>query len=388
MAQALVQNVKVGQIYHHPEYNVARLGGDSFTDTKKKALTASMVREGWRQNGDGVLEVTKITKEWAERAAADYTKRWEDLKAQVEKDSKQFGPRLHVFEHNHVKKGKILVPDYMGVSGNCRAQCIDDANVARFTAVPTEESPEPLSLIDTIPVMIREFANEKERAIAQMLENTGKLEGFSKPSEKDMLKCAAFILEQGGIQTDIRRAFGDTTGQKVFGILTLNKRFPGVKLLERIISRDPTDPTFIRYSSIKGADLPTLVLRSDSKALDEKNRKERTAGRGDLLPLDQAGLEDFLGTPKTNDPKIMKKENIQSLKDNNSNTIVKAVASSIMSNNIDPLNKFIVNAPVYNTVETLCDLGVGPDLEAILVGLTKAQDLGVAIKSVKAALKV
>jgi hypothetical protein len=380
-ANSHAQMVKVSDVFHHPEFNVARLSGDSVTDSKRKELTGALIREGWRMNGDGVLEVVKISKEWLEKAVSELTKTWEELKAKAEKDGNEL-PRLHCFEANRVNKNKIIAPKFMGVSGNCRNAVLLDANIARYTA-----KPESLPLITEYPVIVREFENERERAIAQMLENMGKLEGFSKPSEKDQLKCAQFILAQGGTQSDLRRAFTDTTGQKLYGILTLDKRFPEVKLVERI-QRDPADPAFIRYGGIKGSDLPRLVMRSDEKALAEHNRKQETAGNEQVKPLDRAGLENFLSVPKTNDPKIMKKDNILEMQTQNPNRLVQAVAAAIINNNVDPLNKFMVHSTVYNTVESLCDLGVGPDLDAILVGLTKAQDLGVAIKTVKAALKV
>ncbi len=379
--------VKVSDVFHHPEYNVARLSGDSVTEGKKKELTAALIREGWRMNGDGVLEVTKITDSWKERAVQELTKQWEDLKAQSEKDSEALA-KLKCFEVNRVKSGKIIVPKYMGVSGNCRNSVLLDANVARYTAKPTPEHPDPLPLITEYPVIVREFENEKERAIAQALENMGKLEGFSKPSEKDQLRCANFIMQNGGSQSDLRRAFTDTTGQKLFGIITLNNRFPEVQLLDRIINRDPADPTFIRYGGIKGSDLPRLVMRSDSRALEEHNRKQEVNGNELVRPLDRAGLENFLGTPKVNDPKIMKKDNIANLQTQNSNRIVQATAKSIIENNVDPLAKYIAHAAVYNAVETLCDMNVGPDLDAVLTALTKSTDVGASIKQLKAALKV
>ncbi len=378
---AYAQVVKVSDVFHHPEFNVARLSGDSVTEGKKKELTAALVREGWRMNGDGVLEVVKISKDWETRAVHDLNAAWEDYKAKAEKDSNEL-PRLKVFEANRISKGKIITPKYMGVSGNCRNAVLLDANVARYTT-----KPEPLPLITEYPVIIREFENERERAIAQMLENMGKLEGFSKPSEKDQLRCAQFILAQGGTQSDLRRAFTDTTGQKLYGILTLDKRFPTVKVVERI-QKDPADKEFIRYGGIKGSDLPRLVMRSDPKALAEHNRKMETAGNDQVKPLDAAGLENFLSVPKTNDPKIMKKDNIVEMQTQNPNRLVQAVAGAIVNNNIDTLAKFIAHAPAYNTLESLCDLGFGVELDEILVAITKASKPEVAIKTLKTALKV
>lgn len=376
------QMVKVSEVFHHPEFNVARLSGDYGSEKELAKLQALLVSEGWRMNGDGVLEVVAITDEWKNRAVADLTAQWEKLKESASKAEKDANDILHVFETVRVAKGKIIVPKYMGVSGNRRNKVLLNANVARYLASGDD------AIITQYPVLIRDFANEKERVIAQMLENMGKLEGFDKPSEKDMLLCAQVILHKGGIQDDIRRAFGATTGQKVYGILTLNTRFPEVKLLDRIINTDPKHPSFIRYGPIKGAKLPNLVLRSDPKELTKKNVAERTAGQPETQPLTQEGLEEFLGTKVVNQPKIMERKNIEALATNNPVNIGKAYAKAIESNNTDVINKFLANAPVYNACETLCDKGIGPDLDLILTALTKAQDLAVAVKSVKSALKV
>jgi hypothetical protein len=375
------QTVKISDVFHHPEFNVARLSGDYGSEKELAKLQGLLTVEGWRQNGDGVLEVVAITDDWKARAVAELTAQWEDLKEKVKTDSK-VGPFLHVFEINHVKNGKIITPKYMGVSGNRRNKVLAAANVARYEANGDD------AIITQYPVLIRDFANEMERYIAQMLENMGKLEGFDKPSEKDMLLCAQQILAKGGIQDDIRRAFTPTTGQKVFWILTLNQRFPEVKLLDRIINTDPKHPSFIRYGPIKGAKLPNLGVRSDPVALAKKNLTERTAGQPETQALTQDGLEEFLGTKTVNAPKIMERKNIEALSQNNPCNVGKAFAKAVVDNNTDIINKYIAHAGVYNAVETLCDKGIGPDLEQILLSLTKAQDLTVAVKSVRSALKV
>lgn len=372
--------INVCDVFHHPEFNAARPTGDYGSESEVAKIQASLVREGWRMNGDGVIEVEKITDEWKTRAIKDLTEKWELLKAKVETDKKNY-PALHAFEANRVTKGKIIVPKYMGVSGNRRASVLDAANAARYSAEPS------LPLITEIPVIVQVFANDKERVIAQCLENMGKLEGFAKMSEKDMLRASQTILAKGGIQDDLRRAFTATTGQKLYGILTLNARFPKVRLLERLVSTDATAPDHLRYGPIPGPKLPNLVLRSDPTALAKENAKLKTAGKGQLEALTAESLEEFLGTKKVNEPKIMDKKNIAALETQNPNVVVQRVAKAVTGNDTDPLNKYIAHATAFNALDSLCDK-IGPEIEAILTALTRAQDLGVAVKAVKQALKV
>lgn len=376
------QMVKVSDVFHHPEFNIARLSGDYGSEKELAKLESLLVVEGWRMNGDGVLEVVAITDEWKSRAITELTAQWEKLKESVSKAEKDSNDILHVFETVRVTKGKIITPKYMGVSGNRRNKVLLSANVARYQVSGDD------AIITSYPVLVRDFPSDKDRIVAQMLENMGKLEGFDKPSEKDMLLCAQQIMQKGGIQDDIRKAFGATTGQKVYGILTLNNRFPDVKLLDRIINTDPKHPSFVRYGPIKGAKLPNLVLRSDTKELAKKNAQERTAGQPETQPLTKEGLEEFLGTKMINQPKIMDRKNIEALAENNPVNVGKAYAKAVVDNNTDLINKFLAHATVYNACETLCDKGIGPDLDLILGSLTRAQDLSAAVKSVKHALKV
>lgn len=381
------QIVKVGEVFHHPEFNKARLSGE-INEGKQKELQASMISEGWRQNGDGVLEVVKIDDSWKERAVKELTAKWDDLKAKVETDAKM-QPYLHVFELNRVSKGKIIVPKYMGISGNTRDKLLPEVNTARYVAGQ--------GVITEYPVLVREFENSMERIIAQAIENTGKLTGFSKMTEKDLILCASEIYNEskklrGGKaqQNDIRRAFGDSTGQKLFGILTLDERFPKVKLKYRLTELKPEqkDEGFIRFSSINGPALPNLVMRSDSASLLAENRKRTTKGEAELVPLNEEGLENFLGTPRANAAKIMSKDNISGMTTEMTNSLIQATAKAVLDNDKDPLKRFEAHAMVYNAVDSLCTVGLGPDLDVILTAITKAQDPNVAVKSVKHALKV
>ena len=373
------QMVKVCDTFSHKDFNVSRMSGDYGSESELKKLQASLVRDGWREDANGTLLAVVITDEWKAKAVEVLTARWEELKEKVKTDSK-VQSLLTVFEANRVKGTKVIVPKFMLDSGNRRNSVLDAANVDRY------EAKQPL--IQEFPIIVRHFGSEIERIVAQMLDNTGKKEGFALPSEKDMLLCGQVILQKGGIQDDIRKAFGATTGQKIYGILTLNNLFPTVNLLNRIIATDPKDPTFLRYGPIKGPALPNLVKRATPTELAKENDKRITAGLEVVKPLTAEDLETFLGSKTINLPKIMERKNIEALSQNSPVNIGKAFAKSVVDNNTDGLNKYIAHAGVYNAVETLCDKGIGPDLEAILVSLTRAQDLGVAVKSIKAAVKV
>jgi hypothetical protein len=357
-----------------------------------------MVADGWRMNGDGVLEVVKIDDAWLKKATEILTERWNGLKEAAKTDSKKLSA-LHVFEATRTSKGKLILPKYMGVSGNTRDKLLElgvvgdkplpSVNVARYDA--------GLPLITEYPVIVVEFENSMERIIAQVLENSGKLTGFSKMTEKDFLLAAKEIYTESkkirkgslkGVQNDIRRAVGETSGQKLYGIMVLDERFPEVKLFHRLTELKPEDTGFLRYGPISGPALPNLVMRSDPTELANENVKRRTKGLEQYAPLTAEKLEEFLGTPKTNAQKIMSKDNIAGMDTEYQNDIIKETAKAIYRNDVDGLKKFEVQATVYNTAASICTLGFGPELEEILVAVTKSQDPKVAIATLKKAIKV
>jgi hypothetical protein len=381
--EGVSQVVSVASVFHHREFNGARLSGD-YGNTKE--AISSLTKNGWWFTGDGTIEVEKISDVWKERAVKELTAKWESLKNAAVADAKS-APALHVFETIQTRKGKLIVPDYMAVSGNRRLTSLPEANVNRYVASKPDNV---IPLITEVLVIVQSFASDKDRLVAQILENEGKTQGFAGTSNKDKIMGAKRILEYGGLQADIRKAYKDGMGQKLYGILVLATRFPDLDIVNRLIELKPEDPRFVRFEGIKFSDLPKLVLRSDSDALGKENAKLRTSGKETMRALSSEDLEQFLQDGKTgvNDPKIMKKENIVALSTQNPNTAVQDVAKSIVNNNQDTLSKYVANAVAYNALGSLIDQGVGPDLESILVSLTKAQDLAVAVKSAKAALAV
>ena len=382
----LGEHVPVALIFHHREFNGARQSGD-YGNTKE--LVQSLYKEGWRISGDGTIELEKISDTWQKRALKDLAAEWEALKIAAVSDVVKNGPALHVFESSRISKGKLITPEYMCVSGNRRMTSLPEANLLRCTN--PKEKGGPLPFITKVPAIIQSFASDKDRLVAQILENEGKTQGFASTSNKDKIMGAKRIMEYGGLQADIRKAYKDGMGQKLYGLLVLAQRFPKLDIIGRITELKAEDPRFIRFEGIKFSDLPKLVLRSDPEALAKENAKLKTAGKEQSRPLTEVDLEDFLKNgsgPNTNDPKIMKKENIIALTTQNPNTAVQDVAKAVIHNNQDTLSKYVVNAVAYNAMGTLIDANIGPDLEAILVALTKAQDLSIAVKTVKHALKV
>ncbi len=389
--------VKIGKVFHHKNFNKARLSGET-NPAKERELHQSMVADGWKMNGDGTLEVVKIDEFWKDFATKFLTEKWAKLKEAVKTNSK-LQSELHVFEQTRTAKGKIIVPELMGVSGNTRDRMLTEGilgekplpgvNVARYDA--------GLPLITEYPVIVAEFDNMLELVINQVLENSGKLTGFSKMTEKDFLLAAKIIYDESkkvrkgslkGVQNDIRRAVGDTSGQKLFGIMVLDERFPDVKLLHRLTNLKTEEAGFLRYGPISGPAMPNLVMRSDPQALADENVRRRTKGLEQYSALTQEGLEDFLGTKKTNAHKIMSKDNIVEMKDTKyQNEIIKATAAAVYDNNTDPLKKYEVQSALINNTISLCTLGFGPDLEEILANVSKAQDPKVAIASLKKAVK-
>ncbi len=169
----------------------------------------------------------------------------------------------------------------------------------------------------------------------------------------NLLETAA-IFDKGGLQNDVRAKFGDTMGQKLWFILLLDRRFPTVELIKRLTDVEITSPRFLKFNKIRGSYLPMLWQRADPKTLEEKNRRERTAGREPWSPLTEQLFEDFLTAEiadgKVNEAKIMSKVNMHGLADNFPVEIIRDTVKAILINDVNGLTKYAARAALINGV--------------------------------------
>lgn len=370
MAKA-VENLAIvifaGLIYWFKERNEARMTGQYGDDKESEKVMRSMTNDGWFRTGDGIIEVCRMSKEDQDRALKLLQNRWEELKAEAEQTNNTLS--LKTWEAIHVQNGKLVKPEYEGISGNRRGSLLHKVNIARNKVKPEDGG--PLPPITEIPVIVKEFANEQERMDAQMMENTRKAEGYLPPSDLDMLKWSIKRVQLGGLQKDLRRVLTDTTGQKYYWIIELNRRFPKAGFIERLCK--PVDDTaHIRLSAVKGNELPNLGLRSDPEKLAEHNAKAKNKGKaGDILePLTlerfQAYLNEIGKKPVSNEKKMMDKDTIKSLAGNNAGSVIERVLDAVIQNNTDGLKALVDNTEASKALLRLIDEGDGPFIEQVM----------------------
>jgi len=160
------------------------------------------------------------------------------------------------------------------------------------------------------------------------------------------------ILAKGGTQKEVREKFGDTLGQKLYGITQLNKRFPNVKLVHRMTELDPTDRDWIKFKDISGSHLPNLLMRSNSDELKAQNQKRRALSQEEYSPLTEEKFQEFITscTVKVNCAKIMNRSNMEHAASTYPIGIVRDVFNAILSNNMDVLKKYAERAAVIDGV--------------------------------------
>lgn len=354
--------VLFGQIIWFKERNAARPSGDY---GKTDDLKVSFVERGWLLNGDGTIDVENAEQRLQELGMKRRTEEWEALKAASKTDSSRV-IELDVFETLYCEESKggkkTLMPvKYVGVSGNRRSSV--------FFSSMVERRRQNLEIQTQVPVTVKAYEDDAARLADQIMENSQKDTGFLPPSAVDNLLAARSLIELGKNQNELRRVFKDGVGQKLYGILVLDKRFPGIKIVERMC-RKPEEDGFIRIQSVKFSDLPDLVLRSDPKALADKNAKRVTQGEEPIKPAAESDIAEYFNkvgkAPATNDPKVMKKETIKGLSDNFPANPVRAAFKAVMDNNVDGLKIYQSSAVLLNAVDAAILNGWGGDLEHIV----------------------
>lgn len=374
--RTLSQIVPVASVAWFKDTNRARPTGDY---GKLDQLRNSMVERGWLMDDNGTLKVEVMPDPLKDRAEKERKDRWDTLKAAASADSNKLVD-LKTFEEIYTDgKGKLLPVEYLGISGNRRSEVFFPAMV--------ERKKENQDLTKEIPVIVCTFTNAVDRLKAQIDENEMKALGFMDMTDVDRLLSAKELVELGATQADLRRAFKDGTGQKLWGVITLDKRFPALGIISRM-RKGPEEEGFIRLSSVKFSDLPTLVLRTDPKALAEKNQQLKTGGKEEIKPAVEADIEAYFSGPKPegNKDKIMKRENIEQMGESSVKPLA-LVAKAIIGNNTDVVKHYLPFALGFNAFDDLILAGDGPFAEMILTRLArtpkdKRGDVAKAVKEV------
>jgi hypothetical protein len=348
-------------------------GKEAFTVFDPKDSTTNALIESIKDRGydpQYPCVVGPITDEQKARAVKERQEEWESLKAIAHQPAapKDAMANLIEFEFNYVsrkgKKEEVIAPEFLGCTGNRRSMCVRHAqrrlllDPKNSEALKSDEGTK--SLLDIrLYALYEEFKDDDQRLMRQLSENTAKTEGFKNLSILEVMYSVRSGVEAGRIsQADLREAYKDGEGQRLYGFLVLNARFPGLKLMQRLHLPD-SNPDQIVYSSLPQGGkegFSTVVRRSDEYTLNEYNKKQIAAG-GDIEGfMDQNAVDLWFRTVRDrrkNATKMMDKTGIQQLQNANPVIAFKKIAEDILSNKHGNIEKYTAGADAINGVTEL-----------------------------------
>lgn len=335
------------------EYNGSRPSGNYGTEAEVKNTLNVLTDQDWVLDNRGIIKVEELTEDLVKRALAEREQAWEYWKTQAKLDPTNQAVRLQVWEELYTVGGKkLIVPEFLGIDGNRRAQVAFEAKVARWLAK------QPMS--KELNVQICTFENPLQRLLMQVADNDQATSGKLEISNVDRILAAQKVFRMGGIEADLSKSFKRGMAQKLWAIVTLDNQHPGIGIVERM-ALPPEHENFISWGVDK-EDMRNLALRSDATALAKKNATLTTAGKSPLLPATEAEVEAYFKSPKangSNKPKIMAREHIEAMSTNHAITIVKETAKAVMTNNQDIVAVYIPYPLLINGITEM--VKVDPD---------------------------
>jgi hypothetical protein len=309
---------------------------------------ASMLRMGWWETCP--LVVTKLTADKLAIVMERLAQKWQALKgSEVETtyvvDGKTVtltpSEMLRAFEETWTKKGKLVEPEYEAVFGFQRGGSLLGALALRLKLGIKGEF--------TLPLIVKEFANEYERVQMCIMENTGKVAGAklidthwpslvrAAVALRDSCKASGEVFREiecirtisGGAEKSKRG-----TGQKAYYIAALDARFEKLGLAKLIQTSEASTEDVLR-----GNDL--------GKGLDRNQLQKLEIGTRVPLP-EKAELKSeedvaaYFANPKEDGQKaavMVKRANAYSHANGTSILIVKFIIDALYSGNLTKLNQ-------------------------------------------------
>lgn len=356
------------------------------TDSETKVLIASLQDRGYDPQWPAV--VGQITDEQKVEAVVRLTKKWEDHKAMDSLSPNDLSrAKLLVFEYFYTveKKGKrvIVVPDFLGCTGNRRADAVFHAAVGRLmeskigkiirdvktgdeVKVPADAEifnhPETvLSGLEMVCV-IEHFKDMDARRKRQIAENETKTEGFKKLSPIEVILNYREPVITGRMkQIDIRESQNDGTGQKIYGFIILDARFPKLKLMDRLML-PPTDTRHINWGRLpQGAGengFPATIRDSDEysrrkyiEKMEATNKADKIVGELLSEEMVEARIQEWM-TGK-NKPKITSQPVMKELQKGHPSTVIKNIFQDVLENTKKEIDLLAANAPAFNSLRSL-----------------------------------
>lgn len=370
------------EVIWFPDTNASRLSGDYGNPAKMKELQDAMIQYGWLEDDNGMIRVRKIPDQYVERAKAQRISQWEALKTNAKLNPDK-AIDLVVFEEIYVKDGELRPVKYLGISGNRRGRVFLDAMIGR------RKLGNPVS--ERVPAMVEHYDNELSFLKSQGRENEQKTLGAYPPGLLDKILLGKQMVELGSNQSDLRDVFKDGTGQKIWGIVQLNRLWPNVRIIERMSMKPGTEtepnPEYIHAPSVKFNLLPMLITRSDSVKLKAHNEKLEADGSPTIPAVTEAEIAQFFAAPKEqgNTQKVMPGDKIREWNKNSTIDVFKDVLTGIEKVETGHCAVYVQgNNPVYlNAFTKLIKEGRAEDIGKLAVKLATASDPMPVIESIR-----
>jgi len=309
---------------------------------------SSMLRLGWWETAPVV--VCKLTAARLATAMERLAEKWAALKgSQVDTtftvDGKTVvltpSEMLRAFEEAWVRKGKLIEPEYDGVFAFQRGNALLGALALRLK--------EGLKGDYVVPVIVKEFENEYERASVCIMENTGKMAGAKlidthwpslvraatalrdtcKESGKAFKEIDCIRVISGGAEKAKRG-----TGQKAYYLATLDARFPALGIASLIQTAEASTE-----EQLRGQELGKAVDRNMLQKLEIGTRVPLPEK---AEPKSEEDVAAYFANPRDDDqkaPVITKRSDAYSHANNTSILVVKYIIEAIYTGELAKLNK-------------------------------------------------
>ncbi len=165
---------------------------------------------------------------------------------------------LKVFEDlyttvNSDGSGRTLIePKFAANAGFRRHRAYLGAMIQRANKKPSEKDLTPdTSVHGLVPIRETTYRSDVERIIDQQLENELQGTGTKKMDALEKLRITKLLFDKGCKESDIRKLYSSSTGQKMFGICLLDSNFEDLKILPRILDTPSESPDFIPLNPIR-----------------------------------------------------------------------------------------------------------------------------------------
>lgn len=355
------------------------------SESNLKTLRGSMAGMGWWPNqpipSEKIVDVYKregnpgemakcgphaggLMPDFVAEAMAARNAEWEALKISQSADDKV---KLSVFVALYTEDGegkKLIKPEYLPMACFQRGSQYFGSQVERAKGDAANPGSDPLT---QVPLEVLTLTSEVERLEKQVLENEGRNIGMQPTSYRDKLRTAEKFFNLGKNQNYFRNLYSSTTGQKLHGLLRLDRLWPNLRIVARVLMEQPSDPTaaemgeYIPYAKVNVPDLTALIRRSPGA------HEKLAPGESHVTETDVDKWFRDLKRTDGNEDKVMGKDTFKALADQNPVGIVQDVMRGALSNNTDYINKYVPLAAGLNVITELAGKGHYPPLELILV---------------------